>query len=98
MTRLTRPVSARGQDCAGSATPSWAPHIEPLPFAREFADLRQRAGSREEFARQLPDAWIDQLALVGDPQTAAARVATLKKRRYRPGPDPGGRRSPHTPG
>ncbi len=59
--------------------PEWAAHIEPLPFAREFADLRQRAGSREEFARQLPDAWIDQLALVGDPQTAAARVATLER-------------------
>lgn len=59
--------------------PEWAPHIEPLPFAREFADLRQRAGSREEFASQLPDAWVDQLALVGDPQTAAARVATLEK-------------------
>ena len=41
--------------------------------------MRQRAGSREEFASQLPDAWVDQLALVGDPQTAAARVATLEK-------------------
>jgi len=59
--------------------PDWAAHIEPLPFAGEFADLRRRSGSREEFARQLPDAWIDQLAVVGDPQTAAARVATLEK-------------------
>ena len=59
--------------------PEWAPHIEPLPFSREFADLRQQAGSREEFAGQLPDAWVDQLAVVGDPQTAAARVATLEK-------------------
>jgi 5,10-methylenetetrahydromethanopterin reductase len=59
--------------------PEWAPHIEPLPFAREFAELRQHAGSREEFAGQLPDPWIDQLAVVGDPQTAAARIAALEK-------------------
>ena len=59
--------------------PEWAAHIEPLPFAAELADLRRRAGSREEFADQLPDAWIDQLAVVGDPQAAAARVATLEE-------------------
>jgi 5,10-methylenetetrahydromethanopterin reductase len=57
----------------------WARHIEPLPFAREFAELRRRAGSREEFAGQLPDPWVDQLAVVGDPQTAAARIAALEK-------------------
>jgi alkanesulfonate monooxygenase SsuD/methylene tetrahydromethanopterin reductase-like flavin-dependent oxidoreductase (luciferase family) len=58
--------------------PDWAVQIEPLPFAREFAQLRRQAGSREEFAGQLPDAWIDQLAVVGDPRTAAARVAALE--------------------
>jgi 5,10-methylenetetrahydromethanopterin reductase len=53
----------------------------PSRFRRtlEFADLRQRAGSREEFAGQLPDAWIDQLAVVGDPRTAAVRVAALEE-------------------
>jgi 5,10-methylenetetrahydromethanopterin reductase len=79
--------------------PDWAPHIEPLPFASEFAELRQRAGSREEFAGQLPDPWIDQLAVVGDPQTAAARIAALEESGVT---DlvliPAGRRSPHTPG
>jgi 5,10-methylenetetrahydromethanopterin reductase len=58
--------------------PEWVPHIEPLPFAREFAALRQQASSREEFADQLPDAWVDQLAVVGDPRTAAARVTALE--------------------
>ena len=58
--------------------PEWAPHIEPLPFAAEFAALRQRASSRESFASQLPDEWVDQLAVVGDPRTAAARVAALE--------------------
>lgn len=55
----------------------WASHIEPLPFARELADLRQQAGSREEFAAGLPDVWVDQLAVVGDPPAAAARAAAL---------------------
>ena len=58
--------------------PEWAPHMEPLPFAEEFAALRQGAGSRESFASQLPDEWVDQLAVVGDPRTAAARVAALE--------------------
>jgi 5,10-methylenetetrahydromethanopterin reductase len=58
--------------------PEWAPHIEPLPFAEEFAALRQGAGSRESFASQLPDEWVDELAVVGDPRTAAARVAALE--------------------
>jgi 5,10-methylenetetrahydromethanopterin reductase len=58
--------------------PEWAPHIEPLPFASQFTALRQQADSREEFAGQLPDAWVDQLAIAGDPDTAAARVAALE--------------------
>lgn len=40
--------------------------------------MRQQASSREEFADQLPDAWIEQLAVVGDPPAAATRVATLE--------------------
>jgi alkanesulfonate monooxygenase SsuD/methylene tetrahydromethanopterin reductase-like flavin-dependent oxidoreductase (luciferase family) len=59
--------------------PDWAAHIEPLPFAREFAALRQAAGSREEFAGRIPDQWIDQLAVVGDPAAAAARAAELAR-------------------
>jgi 5,10-methylenetetrahydromethanopterin reductase len=35
------------------------------------------SGSREEFASRLPDAWVNQLALAGDPPGVAARVATL---------------------
>jgi 5,10-methylenetetrahydromethanopterin reductase len=57
--------------------PDWAPHIAPLPFAVEFARLRAAAGSREAFAIALPDEWVDQLAVVGTPAMARARLAEL---------------------
>ncbi|WP_326565324.1 LLM class flavin-dependent oxidoreductase [Amycolatopsis rhabdoformis] len=71
--------------------PDWAPHLAPLPFAgefaalrqaagsgEEFAALRQAAGSGEEFAAALPDEWVDQLAVVGTPADARARLAELE--------------------
>jgi 5,10-methylenetetrahydromethanopterin reductase len=57
--------------------PDWAVHIAPLPFAMEFATMRASAGSREEFAQNLPDEWVDQLALVGTPETVRSRLAEL---------------------
>ena len=57
--------------------PDWAPHIAPLPFAAEFAELRSRSTSREEFVAALPDEWVDQLALVGTPDVVRARIAEL---------------------
>ena len=52
-------------------------HIEPLPFAEEFFALRAAAGSPAEFAAALPDAWVDQLAVVGTVETARARLDEL---------------------
>jgi len=52
-------------------------HIEPLPFAEEFFALRAEAGSPAEFAAALPDAWVDQLAVVGTVETARARLDEL---------------------
>lgn len=57
--------------------PDWAPHIDPLPFAEEFARLRQRSADRSEFVRELPEEWVDQLAVVGTPAGARARIAEL---------------------
>jgi 5,10-methylenetetrahydromethanopterin reductase len=57
--------------------PEWAPHIRPLPFAADFARLRQRCASRREFAAALPDEWVDQLAIVGDARAAATRMRQL---------------------
>lgn len=57
--------------------PDWAPHIAPLEFAAEFAALRERSATREEFAAALPDEWVARLALAGTPETVRARVAEL---------------------
>lgn len=59
--------------------PDWAPHIAPLPFATEFAALRRAVATREEFATSLPDEWVDQLAVVGTPAQAKARLTELSE-------------------
>ncbi|QHC74376.1 LLM class flavin-dependent oxidoreductase [Rathayibacter sp. VKM Ac-2805] len=57
--------------------PDWAPHIEPLPFAEDFARLRAESADRAAFVRDLPDAWVDQLAVVGTPEDARRRIGLL---------------------
>jgi 5,10-methylenetetrahydromethanopterin reductase len=57
--------------------PDWAPHIAPLPFADAFAALRSGSASREEFVANLPNEWVDQLALVGTPDRVRGRIAEL---------------------
>lgn len=59
--------------------PEWTPHIAPLPFAEEFAELRREASSRAEFARRLPDDWVRQLAVAGTPGGARDRLAELHR-------------------
>lgn len=63
---------ARGA-LGGVGQPGWRVHIDPLPFAAEFRALRETFESGEEFAAALPDAWVDQLAVVGTTTTARAR-------------------------
>lgn len=55
--------------------PDWAPHVAPLPFAAELADLRARCGSPEAFAAALPDAWVRELALAGTPDDVRESIA-----------------------
>jgi len=57
--------------------PDWAPHIAPLPFAAEFAALRQQSATRADFMAALPDEWVDALALTGTPDRVRDRVAEL---------------------
>jgi 5,10-methylenetetrahydromethanopterin reductase len=57
--------------------PDWAPHIDVLPFAAEFAALRAGSVDRAAFAAALPDAWVDQLAVVGTATSARRRIAEL---------------------
>lgn len=57
--------------------PDWEAHIDPLPFAAEFRDLRARTADREDFATALPDAWVEQLAVAGTPDRARERLVRL---------------------
>lgn len=57
--------------------PDSRPHITPLPFAAELAALRTRCATPQEFAAALPDAWVDQLAIVGPAAAARARLTQL---------------------
>ena len=57
--------------------PDSLPHIAPLPFAAELAALRTRCANPQEFAAALPDSWVDQLAVIGPPAAARARIAQL---------------------
>ncbi|MDN4641811.1 LLM class flavin-dependent oxidoreductase [Agreia sp. PsM10] len=57
--------------------PDWAPHIAPLPFAAEFAALRERSATRADFVAALPDEWVDALALTGTPGRVRDRIAEL---------------------
>jgi len=70
-----RRVARTGLSWIGDA--DWAPHIQALPFAAEFAELRRRHSRREDFAAALPDGWVDQLAVTGTPADARDRLATL---------------------
>ncbi|MHC5257686.1 LLM class flavin-dependent oxidoreductase [Streptomyces sp. UC4497] len=54
--------------------PDWAAHIAPLPFADDFARLRERCATREEFAAALPKEWLGELSLAGTPSSVRARL------------------------
>ncbi len=57
--------------------PDSLPHIAPLPFAAELAALRTRCTTPQEFAAALPDALVDQLAVISTPAAARVRIAQL---------------------
>lgn len=57
--------------------PDWQQHVTVMEFGAELAELRSRCGSAAEFAAALPDAWVDQLAVVGTPASARERLAVL---------------------
>lgn len=57
--------------------PDAAAHLVGLPFAEELADLRARHTDRDAFAAALPDAWVDELAVVGTATDVRRRLAAL---------------------
>jgi alkanesulfonate monooxygenase SsuD/methylene tetrahydromethanopterin reductase-like flavin-dependent oxidoreductase (luciferase family) len=52
-------------------------HIAPLGIADEAAALIAATGSVEELAGRLPDEWIEQLTVAGDPAHCAAGIRAL---------------------
>ena len=57
--------------------PDWDVHIAPLPFADDFRALRAGATSRSDFVARMPDAWVDQLAVVGTVEDTRRRIGEL---------------------
>lgn len=57
--------------------PDWDVHIAPLPFADEFRALRASSATRAAFVAAMPDAWVDQLAVVGTVDDARTRIGQL---------------------
>lgn len=55
----------------------WWPHIAPLPFAAEFKRLAAEYPDPSDFARSMPDAWIDQLSFAGSPEKIRRQVDEL---------------------
>jgi len=58
--------------------PDWSVHIDPLPFAAEFRELRASSADRAEFTRRMPDEWVDRLAVAGPPEAARAQLAAQR--------------------
>jgi len=57
--------------------PDCAAHVAPSPYAAELAALRGRCADGAEFATRMPDAWVDDLALVGTPRRVRDRLGEL---------------------
>ncbi len=62
---------------AGFGDPDWAPHIEPLDFAPQFARLRAACASQAEFAARMPQEWVTELTLSGPAAECRDRLARL---------------------
>jgi 5,10-methylenetetrahydromethanopterin reductase len=60
---------------AAIADPAWSAHLAPLDDAGELA--RIAALPEPERAAELPDAWVDELAIVGDIDRCARRIREL---------------------
>jgi len=57
--------------------PSTAAHTAMMPYRDDIVALRQQCSSDEEFAERMPDAWVDDLALVGSAERVRGRIAEL---------------------
>lgn len=59
--------------------PDVAVHLVGLPFAEDLARLRAQHTDLDAFAAALPDAWVDELGVVGTPPDARRRLEALRE-------------------
>ncbi|HEX6353186.1 LLM class flavin-dependent oxidoreductase [Actinophytocola sp.] len=69
----------RPQVAAELSMPSSHAHLEPLGLVDDVTRLLAKCGSPDEFAARLPEEWIDELAIVGDPARCAAKISQLRQ-------------------
>lgn len=74
---LEAAIEAARAALAPFGEPDWAVHVSGLPFAEELRALRAACVDGAEFARRVPADWVPELAVVGPPETAAARIAAI---------------------
>jgi 5,10-methylenetetrahydromethanopterin reductase len=67
----------RPQVAAELAMPSSRAHLEPLGLVDEVMWLREKCDSPDEFTARIPDEWIDQLTIAGDPTQCAVKISRL---------------------
>ena len=67
----------RPQVAAELAMPSSRAHLEPLGLVDDVTRLLEKCGSPDEFTTVIPDEWIDQLTIAGDPAQCAAKISRL---------------------
>ncbi len=58
--------------------PDAAAHVAPSAYAAELAALHAECADAEEFTRRMPDAWVDDLTLVGPADRVRARIGELR--------------------
>ena len=64
------------QDRLGNfGEPSWAPHLEGLPFTEELRALRATSATPQEFSAALDPQWVAELTLAGSARQVRAGIA-----------------------
>ncbi|GGQ38263.1 N5,N10-methylene tetrahydromethanopterin reductase [Streptomyces griseomycini] len=55
----------------------WKPHIAPLGFHEDLAELRRTSTDAQAFTQTMPDKWVEQLTLAGTAEHVRTRLDNL---------------------
>ncbi|CAM5668123.1 Alkanesulfonate monooxygenase SsuD/methylene tetrahydromethanopterin reductase-like flavin-dependent oxidoreductase (Luciferase family) OS=Streptomyces griseomycini OX=66895 GN=FHS37_007710 PE=4 SV=1 [Streptomyces griseomycini] len=55
----------------------WKPHIAPLGFHEDLAELRRTSTGAQAFTQTMPDKWVEQLTLAGTAEHVRTRLDNL---------------------